>query len=556
MRPAKYAKTFSILPVLMLSAMLVLIPTGLAQNNDGGGNQRITTENLLEILEAAGSHVNATFTRLEAEGIPIPDTAKDRYDEGFKIAALAVQFRDTGNLEQANEKAIQAMQKFKEASLETAEDVEKTETPDEKEAYEAIGVAAARNRAETYINKLEDLADKAEELGYDVSGIRETLTEARSILGTGASLAEAGNIEEAEREIGKAISTAAKTMGKLQPIVKANKANQAEKFLEKAEERLARLEGRMDMLSGQVAALPPQAQQGISWAQVALENARSRVADVRALLQAGNVEDAIEGLKDMRRDAERAVEEFGGAKPEVAENLAAIQKIEATIDFLRGRLEDAKGKGVNVIEIEEILTRAENILTQSMEHLQNEEIENASQAIDQADKLTDDAEGLLERIIELVEEEAREEARELVEETLKNRAALKQLNATVSLLWNRLADLEGMNVAEIENTLRTAYGLLEEAIRHINEGNIDVASNTIGQAERLIDEANELLEQVRKQAEEKKSGGVSKQGEEQDEDREKDEEAVEQGRGETGESEKTGKPEGADQEPPGETGRP
>ncbi|WP_309492826.1 hypothetical protein [Candidatus Hecatella orcuttiae] len=511
---AKYRVTFLILAVLMSSSLPSLLPVGLAQTEE---DQRIAVDELLEILEASKSYVEAAFSRLEDLGIPIPDVAKDKYEEGLSLAATAVQLRDEARYEEAKEVALQAMQIFKEVSLEIAPDVEEAETPEEREAYEAIGLTAARERAEAFINKLDSLADKAEELGYDVSAIWEIIDEARDILSTGASLVEAGDVDEAGRHIGMAISTAAKAMGEVRPIIKANKAVQAQRFLEKAEERLARLEERIDVLSRLPAVLPPQAEQGIRQAQAALENARSRVAEVRALLQAGNIEDAIEGLEDVRRNAERSLEEFGGAKPEVAENLVAIERINATLDFLKERLEDARAKDINVDQIEETLRRAEDLLSQAVEHLQEEEIEDASQAIDQAEDLADDAEDLLEQVVELVEreegEEAREEARELVEEIMRNRAALKQLNATISLLWEKLTDLEGrgVDVAGIENTLRTAYDFLQEALKHIDEGDVDAASDLMAQAEVIMEEAEELIEQARKQAEERQPEGAGEQ---------------------------------------------
>jgi len=379
--------TLPVLAILIISVMVM--PVGFAQDTNGEETPDTTIESLLKILERSRDRVNAAFERLEDRGIAVPDAAKEKYSEGLGIVAVALQLGEAGEFEQANQKALQAMQKFREALLEIADEMEETETPVEKEAYRVAVQTAARNRVQIYIDKLETLADRAEELGYNVTRIRKTLTEARNYTTNAINLAEVGDVDKAGGEVGKAVSTAAKTMGELQPIVKANKVKQTQKFIEKAEERLVVWEGNMGKLSEQVS---PQAQQAINQTMV---NARNRVKEAQAVLKAGDVQVAVEKLREMNRDTERSVEEFRAVKPDSAEKLVEIKEIDTMVRMLGAKLEWLEKQGVDVSEIAGKLETAKSLLAQAMEDLQNGEVEAAADAINKATDLVKEAKELL-----------------------------------------------------------------------------------------------------------------------------------------------------------------
>ncbi len=286
----------SILTVLILSAIIWPTSISLAQDTGGNENQPEATESLLKLLEQSKNYVLASFGELEERGVAIPEGAKEMYSEGSELAAMAEQFRDAGEHKEAQRVALQAMQKFREALMEIADEMEETESPEEKEVYRLKAQVAARNRAQLYINNLETQADKAEELGYNVTGIRETLTEARSYISNATNLTQEGDTDKAAAEVGKAISTAAKTMGELQPIVKANKNKQAQNFLEQAQERLKNMEEKIEEQRGQI---PYQEQQSIN---MTIGSVRHLLEEAETLLQVGNVDDAVGKFREMNRN--------------------------------------------------------------------------------------------------------------------------------------------------------------------------------------------------------------------------------------------------------------
>jgi hypothetical protein len=377
--------TFAVLTFLIISVMVCPLSSGFAQDTGEDNGQQVATESLLRILERSRERVNASFEILVERGVNVSDAARLSYSEGVEMVATALQLRDAGEYKQAREMALQAMEKFREAFLEIAEEMEETETSEEKEAVRATVQTAARNRAQLYIERLNNLADRAEELGYNVTEIRETLAKAHGYITNATSLADAGG------EVGKAISTAAKTMGQLQPIVKANKAKQAQKFLEKAEERLTNLEGKMEKLSSQV---PTQAQQALNQT---MERARNRVEEARKLMQAGDIDDAIGAFREMNRNMEQGIQTFGDTKPDTAQNLAILDKLEAKIIALEDKLATLELEGFNVTQITSRLNEAKNLLTQATDNLQNQETVKASENIEQADKLIEEVEKFLEQ---------------------------------------------------------------------------------------------------------------------------------------------------------------
>lgn len=363
---------------------------------------------LLEILEASKNQVEAVFYRLEGEGIPIPDAARDKFEQGLLTAAEAVQLRDQGNYEQASEKAVEAMQIYSEAIQIANEVAPPTISDTEVRAEKAIGLEEAIERAYDFSERIESIADEAEEEGYNVTTIRNNIEKAEILLENATASLGIGEIDEAAQELASARSILGQSMGELHKITKDIKAKKAEVFLRQTEERLSRLEERMEkLLSG----LPSHARATVS---EALQNARNHVLEVSEMLEAGNVDEAIQGFEDVRKNIGRGVEEFGKERPSIAEEFVGIQKLENTLSILEDRLGGLEEEGVEVSGINERLERASSFLEQAIGLLEEGNTEEAESIIEEVEGILDQVDDHIDEVEEAIEEteELKKEARE------------------------------------------------------------------------------------------------------------------------------------------------
>jgi len=186
-------------------------------------------------------------------------------------------------------------------------------------------------------------------------------------------------------------------------------------FLGRTEDRLGRLEERLGRLLGDLP-LPEQARAAVSQA---LQNARSRIQDVGGLIEAGDIDGAMDGFDDVLGNMGMSMEALGGNRPGVADNLQALDKIDATIALLEDRLGDLEGKGVDVSHIAATLETAKGLLEAALGNLYDEDSEAADSALDMADELVDEAEGIMEQAREDAEEQG-ERANEEAEQARGN----------------------------------------------------------------------------------------------------------------------------------------
>jgi hypothetical protein len=102
----------------------------------------------------------SAFSRLNAQNIAVPQAAETAYNEGLAHANEAASLMTQENYSAANIKAVEALQKFKEALrlLETASPVEPTEA--EVTAAESISLKANISRTTEQVKRLENLTAK------------------------------------------------------------------------------------------------------------------------------------------------------------------------------------------------------------------------------------------------------------------------------------------------------------------------------------------------------------------------------------------------------------
>ncbi|MHA1632855.1 MAG: hypothetical protein ACTSXC_08640, partial [Candidatus Freyarchaeota archaeon] len=270
--------------VLTVAMLPIQIGYGQATPMENG---QIAVDKLLELFDRANATLIEIFAKLEARGVTIPEEALNNYEMGLAAAKEAILLRDEGKYTEAKEKILEAMQHLRNVTLSVADDLEEVETPEEKEAREAVGIEAAIERIQAIIEKLREIAENAAARGINASQIMERLGNLTELLMRIKGHIEAGNISEAAREKEMSQGWFGEAMAALKPIIEAHKAHQAERFLNTTEERLTRISSRInDVLSG----LPiPEHVRNMITQNIGrgIKTAQSKIAEVRSLLREG-----------------------------------------------------------------------------------------------------------------------------------------------------------------------------------------------------------------------------------------------------------------------------
>jgi hypothetical protein len=262
-------------------------------------SEDLRTNKLLEIIETSRYQVVKTFSRIEDDGATIPDASRDKYLEGRSKEEYAIKLRDEGLYEQASLNAIEAMRKYKEA-ITIAEQAGTTPKMHETEiiAEKTIGLGETVTREKDNINRLEILTVEAEKKGFNVAIMRSNIRQAEAIINNGEVLLQTGNVEKASRELDTAKNIIDKSMRDLNQVTKIIKAQKAEIYFQQTEKMLHSYEQKIEESHE---ALTPQEQAA---AKEAIQDSKIQMEEIKKDLEAGNVDDAIEGFENVEVLAE------------------------------------------------------------------------------------------------------------------------------------------------------------------------------------------------------------------------------------------------------------
>jgi len=390
MIPVLIALTVAALPIKMGYGQAA--PTETEQN---------AVNKLLELFDRANTTLTEIFAKLEARGITIPEEVLNNYDKGLATAKEAIQLRDEGKYAEAKEKILEAMQHLRNAMLPIGDDLEEAETPEEKEAREAIGIEAATERIQARIEKLREIAENATAQGINASQIIERLGNVTELLIRIREHIEAGNISEAAKEREMSQRWIGEAMAALKPIIETHKVRQAERFLNKTEERLSRISTMINNIISRLP-IPEFARKRITQNMgQGIKTAQNKIAEARNLLQEGKITNAISKLGELRADIANLMAEMKqqpNVEPEVGEALEKIDLREIALDILEDRLEILEEKGVNVTDILTKIHEARDLIQSAVENLKKGELTIVENLLTQIDDIIEEAKNLADQL--------------------------------------------------------------------------------------------------------------------------------------------------------------
>jgi len=392
--------TSLMIPMLIMLAVVTL-PVKVGYSQTDSTENDVTLDKLLDLFGRANTTLTEIFAKLKARGITIPEEVLNNYDKGLATAKEAVQLRDEGKYAEAKEKILEAMQHLRNAMLPIGDDLEEVETQEEKDAREAIGIEAAIERIQARIEKLRGIAENAIAQGINASQIIDRLGNVTELLIRIKEHIKAGNISEAAKEREMSQRGIGEAMAALKPIIETHKVRQAERFLNKTEERLSRISTMINNIISRLP-IPEFARKRITQNMgQGIKTAQNKIAEVRNLLQEGKITDAISKLGELRADIANLMAEMKqqpNVEPEIGEALEKIDLREIALDILEDRLEILEEKGVNVTDLLTKIHEARNLIQSAVENLKKGELTIVENLLTQIDDIIEEAKNLADQL--------------------------------------------------------------------------------------------------------------------------------------------------------------
>ncbi|HID18802.1 TPA: hypothetical protein EYP27_04610 [Candidatus Bathyarchaeota archaeon] len=460
--------------VLVFLFSLVAVPLHVVSAQEDEG-LRVKADMLIKIANKSRERVEAVFETVAT----IPDEAKSEYEAGVSALGEAERLRDDGEYQQASEKAVEAMRHFKEAFViinkVSPEKPEKAEV----EAEKAMGLKVAISRAEAFKEKIEALADRAEEQGYDVSEVRTKLIEAETRLEAASKALEGGDVDLSARELAKARGLIGEAMGELHKITVKLSSERAEKFVERAEQKLSIVRKKIIEIADR---LPPQARVAVL---KALEEAESSLQKAKSHIKAGRISLAVSDLAKHKAGEGKIFKVLKEEQGEAADILEEIAEIRTETRSLNRKIRVLEVMGADVSRVNDILNEVTGLVSVASTRFEEGNLEDAKAAIDKAERLVEDAEEILEQV--------REETFPKVKERMGEVSS--KLEERISKVQKKLEKLKarGLTTAHAHVPSK-ASEYLKKAEKFAEEGNPKAAKRMLDETERLLETAEEALE--------------------------------------------------------------
>jgi len=264
-------------------------------------------ETLLSILGKANESLIEIFERLETKGVVVPEQAITEYHVGLSLADTAISLLASGNISEANQKIIEAMQKFKDTLKIIYNTIKEPLTKVEVDMERIGRLEDSISRSFKYVLRLENLTVKANADGFNTTALESKIEDARTFLSDALVSLDLADIENASNNLVQAEALLDQLMEHLRKLVYNIKVNRIENFFVETENRLIALEERVVSLSNE---LSPEAKNA---SLAALNEAEKSLMKAKDLMNKRMINETVSELLNVREKEEEAIEALQSA---------------------------------------------------------------------------------------------------------------------------------------------------------------------------------------------------------------------------------------------------
>ncbi len=333
------ARFYASILVLILFVSFSPSPQALADTGDdpgitqgvepgAGSNGSELAEELLSLLNASRSQVEAILEQLDFDGVVIPYEVLDTLSLAEEAASEALLLMEEDLYEETAGRASEALQLYGDAlQMVLGSTYEVTMSTPGDNSTEVQGLWDSLERGYAYLREVNDTARRLAEAGVNVSQVDILLVAAEGRLVYAEGLLSHGDAEAAEEELDSALQILDGAMAFMQSLNEELTAEKAAGFLANSERRLERLEeeilGLIDPLS-----LEPDDFDALLRA---LEDAHLKNRDLKDLLEGGDLSSVLDGFGSLQQSSDGIFDILEDGDKDVAKYLKKAYKVELRI---------------------------------------------------------------------------------------------------------------------------------------------------------------------------------------------------------------------------------
>jgi hypothetical protein len=286
-----------------------------------GGNGSALAEELLSLLDASRSQVEAILEQLDLDGVGLPYEVNDTLSLAEEASSEALLLMEEGLYEEAADRASEALQMI------LGSNYGATESTLEDNSTVVQGLWDSLERGYSYLREVNDTARRLAEAGVSVSQVDNLLVVAEGRLVNAEDLLSHGDAGAAAEELDSAFQVLDGAMAFMQSLNEELTAEKAADFLANSERRLERLEeeilGLLDPLS-----IEPDDFDALLQA---LEDAHLKNRDLKDLLEGGDLGSVLDGFGSLQQSSDGIFDILEDGDKDVAKYLKKAYKVELRI---------------------------------------------------------------------------------------------------------------------------------------------------------------------------------------------------------------------------------
>jgi phage shock protein A len=385
---SKYKMTVIMMTLLTISALGGVMFAHAQDEN------MVPAENMLSLLIDSESEVTFLFESIvNGDGI-VPEDAQEAFEEAQLLRSEAQGLFDGASYEECLEKATEALNKYGEAFDKATViepltlDFEELEAEAEKMGGLFTAIAKSRSRISTLL----DIADNLEGQDVDTVDAHALLASASEILDEIQASLGSGDFDEQEIVLGEANSLIGQATGLLKNKGEPKKQEKIQHFIAQTRRRVGQLNKKMVRIFNH---------RGVS-------NTDELSGEFAGIIEGLDELDSKDGLKEVMAQLKTLVKntkKVGKNKEgeetffddETVDAINVQTKMEARIERYRNRLLELVGNEELKLELEILLSEADDLLDQA-------EVAIGLEDEDLAEELTDAVEDILDEFDEMFDE--------------------------------------------------------------------------------------------------------------------------------------------------------
>jgi hypothetical protein len=291
--------------LMAVMQLQILSPACVAVQDSASQNE--TAQSLLLLLEGANTTLINTFQRLAAKHIQVPQASKTQYHLALSLAKESRSLFQEADYSEASRKAVEAMQKFKEALQITYSIVYEPQTEAENMADMTLYLDNALKRSGEFVDWLKKLTYLATAKGYNTTSIEAEIESLILLLDEASDNLRRENLDMSSTKLEETETLVTRLSRYITELTNNVQIQRLETYVVEAQVRLTTL--RQSMITSPVATTSPTIKaslQALNVSQTSLDAAKDYLN--RAMIDA-----TVDQLVVAKQSEQKAVELYEAA---------------------------------------------------------------------------------------------------------------------------------------------------------------------------------------------------------------------------------------------------